>query len=293
MSRSRQRSGDEQLLLHMGYFTTLAEAEQCLRLMRRAYPNAMASAIPPALLQDRGSGVPTLQPAQGTRSASARDDGTLTDTQVLQILETRGDGGDASRTGEIQGSDISLLRPEDTDTRRALKQAVVQNAAVSFAVQLHWSVQPIDPATVPSLDIFRAYELYMTEGRRDGRCWYCLRLGFFRDAISARQVAHYVRRQFPSVAVVPITEQERTYGIENHIPSSALAAAPSIEPPKPQAVAPPKKAASTPARGRDETLEQTLELLAASELWNDEGSTSDTGVRHLSVAVKKRMSARA
>ncbi|MGK4455841.1 hypothetical protein, partial [Klebsiella pneumoniae] len=39
---------------------------------------------------------------------------------------------------------------------------------------------------------------------------YGLRLGFFSDAISAKQVAYYVRSEFASVAVVPVSPQERT-----------------------------------------------------------------------------------
>jgi hypothetical protein len=76
-------------------------------------------------------------------------------------------------------------------------------------VQLQWSVQPIDVKSVPWHPIFRAYRLYAAEGRRTGRTWFFLRLGFFSDAISAKQVAQYLRAQFASAAVVPISPQER------------------------------------------------------------------------------------
>ena len=78
-----------------------------------------------------------------------------------------------------------------------------------FAVQLMWSVQPMDIAQVPQLAIFSAYILYGAEGNRDGRRWYGLRLGFFTDAVSAKQVAHYVRSEFSTVSVVPVTARER------------------------------------------------------------------------------------
>ncbi len=78
-----------------------------------------------------------------------------------------------------------------------------------FAVQLMWSVQPMDIAQVPQLAIFSAYTLYGAEGNRDGRRWYGLRLGFFTDAVSAKQVAHYVRSEFSTVSVVPVTARER------------------------------------------------------------------------------------
>ena len=78
-----------------------------------------------------------------------------------------------------------------------------------FAVQLLWSVQAIDMTAVPQLAIFSAYTLYGAEGNRDGRRWYGLRLGFFTDAVSAKQVAQYVRSEFNSVSVVPVTVRER------------------------------------------------------------------------------------
>ena len=79
----------------------------------------------------------------------------------------------------------------------------------AYAVQLLWSVQPIDMTQVPQLAIFAAYKLYGAEGNRDGRRWYGLRLGFFTDAVSAKQVAQYVRSEFKSVSVVPVTQRER------------------------------------------------------------------------------------
>jgi hypothetical protein len=62
---------------------------------------------------------------------------------------------------------------------------------------------------VPLRAIFGAYTLYGAEGNRDGRRWYGLRLGFFTDAVSAKQVAQYVRSEFKSVSVVPVSERER------------------------------------------------------------------------------------
>ena len=100
---------------------------------------------------------------------------------------------------------IPLLKPDDTGTREALKSAVTSNAPVPFAVQLQWSVQQVELDKVPPLAIFSAYTLYTVEGSRDGRKWFGLRLGFFSDAISAKQVAHYVRSEFTAVAVVPVS----------------------------------------------------------------------------------------
>ena len=67
--------------------------------------------------------------------------------------------------------------------------------------RLMWSVKPIQISQVPQLAIFSAYTLYGAEGNRDGRRWYGIRLGFFTDAVSAKQVAHYVRSDFATVSV--------------------------------------------------------------------------------------------
>jgi hypothetical protein len=98
---------------------------------------------------------------------------------------------------------------------QAIKSDVKRNAPVLFAVQLDWSVTPFDLAKIAPLAIFNAYTLYTTEANREGRTWYGLRLGFFSDAVSAKQVAYYVRSDFKSVSVVPVTtiEKERATDI--------------------------------------------------------------------------------
>ncbi len=145
-----------------------------------------------------------------TREAPA-ENSSLSDTQVLKLLEARRAETSQLSPPEVMDSDggIPLLKPDDTGTRQALKEAIATNAPVSFAVQLQWSVQPVELDKVPPLAIFSAYTLYTVEGSRDGRRWYGLRLGFFSDAISAKQVAYYVRSEFASVAVVPVSPQEK------------------------------------------------------------------------------------
>lgn len=298
----------------MGYFSSMSEAQQWGERMRHTYPSAVASLAPAAVLRQLNSGVPTLAAAEQPVSKAALppipfDADSLTDTQVITVLETRRASSTQESADGSHGSDISLLRPDDTDTRRALKEAVVQRAPVSFAVQLQWSVQPIDVATVPALAIFRAYTLYKTEGDRDGRRWYCLRLGFFNDAISAKQVAHYVRSSFASVAVIPIAEDERALGAGNRIDASALLhTAPEpdsfrqrvnealntkraeIPARSSMKTSSDERAIRTPRARGGETLEDTLELLSASEMWSDADSLSETGVRHLKVDFQKKRS---
>jgi hypothetical protein len=268
----------------------------------------------------------------------------LSDTQVLKMLETRrSDAGEAG-PAEVDDSGIPLLKPDDTGTRLALKEAIVSNSSVAFAVQLQWSVQPVELDKVPPLAIFSAYTLYTVEGSRDGRRWYGLRLGFFSDAISAKQVAYYVRSEFSSVAVVPVSPQEKSRATDQDAAASLAAPAPArsdpmdefklidmdeapkIPTPAGKPAGPPRAAAAGAAKptpkvavgraviqptapppppgkprvrtsrvaARDsrgpQTLEETLEILGASQLSMDTGrgeTINDSGVRHLRVEVQK------
>jgi hypothetical protein len=265
--------------------------------------------------------------------STTRPGSSLSDTQVLKLLETRrAEDSQPVPTGITDGN-IPLLKPDDTGTRRALKEAVANNAPVAFAVQLQWSVQPADLDNVPPLAIFSAYTLYTVEGSRDGRKWYGLRLGFFSDAISAKQVAHYVRSEFGSVAVVPVSPQEKARATDQEIAAAtfvapvatrsdpldefkliddASAARPPLAPapqksqakPMPRVAVgrmvrqPPERGARTRVAGKvgareqrgKHTLEETLEILGASELSIDTGNgetLNDSGVRHLQVEVQK------
>ena len=279
-SSARDLDGSERLYLHMGYFATRDDAERWARIARARYPEAFATLAP---------------------NGAAERPESLSDTQVLKILERRGVPDAQDGLGE-QGSDqIALLRPEDTSTREALKEAVAQGAPVSFAVQLEWSPKPLDLARVPALAAFRGHTLYETETCRDGRSRYFLRLGFFADPVSAKQVAAQVRANFASAAVVPVAEQEvtraREAAVGTSIPSLAQArvagSADSADAPAPSAEA--KRSGvevrRRMARGR-ETLEQTLRRLAAREIWTDPDSLSESGVRHLRIEVQKHRSGR-
>jgi hypothetical protein len=296
MSRTRDGSGVEQLRLHMGYFESLGQAQHWAQTMRARFPATKVEPVPLKILQQRAPDTPTI--------AAAADVPVMTDTQVLRVLEARRftpvDATEAN-TEQNEARGIALVGPDDTQVRRALKDAVLQGAPVLFAVQMFESAADIDLANVPSLSIFRAYTLYETTITREHRPLHSLRLGFFKDAISAKQVAYYVRSHFESVAVVPVTELERDQAKERPLDpgqlsdsfqrslDDALQAAPA--PPAP--VREPKAAArASPSKRPVDSLDQTLEMLAASEMWNDPDSHSETGVRHLKLEVQKKRSSR-
>jgi hypothetical protein len=243
----------------------------------------------------------------------------MTDSQVLRVLESRSSAPQGRGAVPEAARDIALLSPQDTQTWRDIKAQIKRDAVVHFAVQLNWSVSPIDLARVPSLAIFNAYTLYKIEGNREGRKWYGLRLGFFSDAVSAKQVAHYVRSEFAQVAVVPVSVNEREqakqigaialpatapaaraatpasdeFKLIDDEPPAAAAAAVGAEPepavgiestaaaPEPAVTRPvaASPAARAPAanrrpnrpRGAPQSLEETLEILGASQLSIDNG----------------------
>jgi hypothetical protein len=310
------------------------------RSAKGAFEDSNVREVLAALADSSPTGETRLMRAPPPPRPSPAEGDSLSDTQVLRMLEARRPEGGEPAPADVPHSGIPLLKPDDTGTRLALKEAVVNNAPVSFAVQLQWSVQPADLRKVPPLAIFNAYTLYTVEGSRDGRRWYGLRLGFFSDAISAKQVAHYVRSEFTSVAVVPVSPQERARASDQDTRAAKLSApsAARSEPEeefklidddtankavsallrgKPGAAGQPARVPRAPAarvtrptpspgagprartrggkvgareRRSPQTLEETLEILGASQLTIDDGSgetLNDSGVRHLRVEVQK------
>jgi hypothetical protein len=302
-SREREPDGTEGLYLHMGYFESLADAERWAEAVHGRFPDAIATVAPSALSRPPKSDVPSVQTADSRPAVPQSsdftpvEDNSLTDTRVLKILETRDvvpvrDNVDARNCDQI-----ALLRPDDTNTRLALKEAVAQGAPVSFAVQLQWSAQPIDMRRVPLLAIFKGYTLYATESRREGHARYFLRLGFFGDPISAKQFAAQLRSNFASAAVVPVAEQEISRAREAAVGSASIPClvqqrvdpVPNFE--RTSGSETESKSVSDVSRRASrsaETLEQTLEQLAQRAIWTDPDSPSESGVRHLRVEVQER-----
>jgi hypothetical protein len=163
----------------------------------------------------------------------------LSDTQTIRLLERHSPYREGSREADVDEA-IRVVKPEDAQSMLAIKSDVKRNAPVLFAVQLDWSVTPFDMGKVPPLAIFNAYTLYTTEANREGRTWYGLRLGFFSDAVSAKQVAYYVRSDFKTVSVVPVTTIEKERATDLNASRSGIYRAANIKDvaaPTPQSIA--------------------------------------------------------
>ena len=146
---------------------------------------------------------------------------------------------------------------------QAIKSDVKRNAPVLFAVQLDWSVTPFDMAKIPPLAIFNAYTLYTTEANREGRAWYGLRLGFFSDAVSAKQVAYYVRSDFKTVSVVPVTTIEKERATDLNAARSGIYKAANI---KEVAAPTPQSIAASSASGTFQLLEDDMPAHIAQDV---------------------------
>jgi len=102
---------------------------------------------------------------------------------------------------------------DSTQTIRALTNAEMEDAAQEkwFAVQLAISDQPVNLDAMPRLDIFEAYRLYSVATAGSGKIVHSLRLGFFKEAVSAEAVMGYLNTFFgsPSVMRVSVAEHAR------------------------------------------------------------------------------------
>jgi len=234
----------------------------------RALSNVRAAI---ASLEDSTTNTPTLSRIPELKAAviakrpaapePARD---LSESGTLRVLEA---AADTASESTVRQPALPTTDDAAAAAARAASPGKPRDEKTAFAVQLLWSVQPIDIEQIPQLAIFSAYTLYGAEGNRDGRRWYGVRLGFFTDAVSAKQVAHYVRSDFSTVSVVPVTVREReraklaatrpdatpvtaaaAANAASPNPAAPSAAAAGASPASPAPPAPPAPPAAAPAK---------------------------------------------
>ena len=108
---------------------------------------------------------------------------------------------------------MQLPELDSTQTIRALTSTELSddNQEKWFAIQLAVSDQPVNLDAMPRLDIFEAYRLYSVATAGSGKIVHSLRLGFFREAVSAEAVSGYLKTFFgsPSVMRISVAEQLR------------------------------------------------------------------------------------
>jgi hypothetical protein len=109
--------------------------------------------------------------------------------------------------------DPALVHPnlDSTQTIRALTAEEMNDAAQEkwFAIQLAVSDQPVNLDAMPHLDIFEAYSLYSVATAGSGKIVHSLRLGFFKEDVSAEAVSGYLKTFFASPTVIRISVAEQ------------------------------------------------------------------------------------
>jgi hypothetical protein len=280
---SRQvQDRQERFRLHLGYFETEAAANRALEIVRQQYPQAWVGPAPKTgmgSLDDTGIAkfrvlrpvvAEPAEPAPRAPVASAPVAQATTVRSLRSAPRPMRTAEPASPLAVPGLSRAATARPAPAPAQ-APAPAVApreKRGAQYYAVQLVWSLRPVDRRRVAKLAIFAGYRLYEVQTTRDDRRWYGLRLGFFRDGLSARLVAQYARSDFKDSAVVPVSLRERERSaqaesvmVEKDPPKQALARAPGFAvaspataalpvAPVPAAVKPPK----SPPPGQAPTL---------------------------------------
>ena len=165
--------GREIFRLHLGFFESDVRALEMLALVRPHFPGARISTLPRA-------------------SLSSLDDTMNTAFRVIRAARSQAPPATAVTPGAPPPPSAP---PSSTDP-------------VRYAVELDIGAQPIDANSMTPLAVFKEYNLYTLHTGSPGGREHRLRLGFFRNVDSARQIADYVRADYPQANVVPVSERE-------------------------------------------------------------------------------------
>jgi hypothetical protein len=172
---------------------------------------------------------------------------------------------------------------DSTQTIRALTNEELADEAQEkwFAIQLAASEQPVNLDAMPHLDIFEAYRLYSIAIAGSGKIVHSLRLGFFKEAVSAEAVAGYLKTFFgsPSVLRISVAEQAR-------FKDATLPKKPAVPEPKAQATVVDISSARNPRPSVPTVTMEVVDPAATGSFrMNNTGSfrTSDTA-KHRTLA---------
>lgn len=152
-------------------------------------------------------------PASRTMTAPASDSAASLETilspaaklAAVTPLQTAG-----ARSATARPMRRSPPELDSTQTIRALTLAELEDEGLEkwFAIQLAASEQPVNLDTMPHLDIFDAYRLYSVASTNAGKIVHSLRLGFFKEDVSAEAVGGYLKTFFSTPTVLRVSEAE-------------------------------------------------------------------------------------
>jgi hypothetical protein len=133
--------------------------------------------------------------------------GHSTTTDLLRAREL------AKQSAQWRQDNGEVPTLDTTQTIRTLTKNELEDANRPkwFTVQLAISAHPANLDTMPHLDIFEAYSLYSVAVMEGTGIRHALRLGFFREEVSAEAVMGYLRTFFnePVIVRIPDAEHDR------------------------------------------------------------------------------------
>ncbi len=166
------------------------------------YPNPAAPSTPPATA--------AKSPARSIEQPVAKPPVTAPATAPASSTTSNGPVRHASVIAPPKIVDDYVPILDTTLTIRTLTKAEAEdpNRPKWFAVHLALSEQPINLDTMPKLDIFAAYTLYSVASMEDGTIKHALRLGFFKETVSAEAVMGYLKAFFNNPSLTQISNAE-------------------------------------------------------------------------------------
>lgn len=141
---------------------------------------------------------------------------------------------------------LSMAYAEQEDVAKPKSDTLTEmDLSDRYAINLQSSLVQVDQSAVPSLDIFKKYQLYATKFEKDGKVWHRWRLGFFPRRKAAQKVLDTLLDTFRDAWVTKVSMQEREHAAQLVIatmppPTKAEPISPPIPlPPPPTPEAPP------------------------------------------------------
>jgi hypothetical protein len=185
---------------------------------KKAPPPLAARPAAPAVAAKPGAAKPVVptkaaMPAKAAPAAPAAPVAKKIETPAKPAAPVAAKPAPAKAGATVR--DPALVHPnlDSTQTIRALTTEEMNDAAQEkwFAIQLAVSDQPVNLDAMPHLDIFEAYSLYSVATAGSGKIVHSLRLGFFKEDVSAEAVTGYLKTFFasPSVIRISVAEQAR------------------------------------------------------------------------------------
>ena len=99
----------------------------------------------------------------------------------------------------------------DEESNGEVTSSTVKEVDLShrYAINLQSSVVLVDRSDLPSLELFKKYQLYSTRHMEGNKTWYRWRLGFFQTRREAEKVLDTIVKTFRDAWITKVSIEER------------------------------------------------------------------------------------